>query len=143
MDGNIHQAQVFWKWPLSEQGEQRLFYSIVKFEADPLPISGGTLPLEYFGHGPGYRFLNLEYGNWQHQGAVSYLYKDYDGVTTPLGNERTDHQFSGYLRNSTAIHRDLDFFVNTSFVWNESTIDVGEVDNRDYVQFTLFAGIAW
>lgn len=143
MEGNIHQAQVYWKWPAGENGEHRLFYSFIQFGADPLPISGGFLPLEYFGHGPGYRFLNVTQGHWRHQGAVSYLYKDYEGVTVPLGNERTDHQVSAYLRNSTAINKDLDFFVNSTLVWNESTIDVGEVDNRDYVQFTIFAGIAW
>nr|NIV03102.1 hypothetical protein [Calditrichia bacterium]NIV71212.1 hypothetical protein [Calditrichia bacterium]NIW77964.1 hypothetical protein [Calditrichia bacterium] len=143
LKGNIHQAQAFWKWPWGVRGNHRLFYTVVRFESNPLPISGGTLPLQYNAHGPGYRFLSFAQSDWRHEGAISYLFKDYEGVTTPLGNKRNDQQLAAFLRSSTPINRELDFFVNSSLIWNRSTIDVGEVDNRDFTQFVIYAGIAW
>jgi tetratricopeptide (TPR) repeat protein len=105
--------------------------------------NGARLPLASTTRGPGVRLILKPRPEWEIDAGLTYFFKDYFNSSLPSGTLRDDKETSATLRVSRKLKEELTLTTLVEVLWNSSTLDANEIDDKNFFRFAMLGGLKW
>jgi len=119
------------------------YYSLSKEKLTDQTLTTGTLPGSYDAFGPFVNIVWLISPEFNLEGSASLYNKNYSPAVIPSNEWRKDKQLSIGITPSFYPNPKAQLFIRMNYIKNDSNLESGDIDNRNYDEKMIFAGINW
>ena len=119
------------------------YYSLFKEKLNNQTLTNGTLPGSYDAFGPFMNIVWLVSPKFNLEGSASLYNKSYTPAVIPRNEWRKDKQLSVHLTPSYYPTPKTQLFIRMNYIKNDSNLESGDIDNRNYDEKILSAGVNW
>jgi len=106
-------------------------------------LDNGTFPQKYSASGFQAYFFWLITKEFSLDAGATILQKDYTPAATNPSKVRNDEQNAINLKFSYHLNKSTQFFLSGDYVINDSSLESGDVADKNYEQMVVFSGLVW